>query len=1290
MLKGFLIYKHPDKGDLKYYLLGRDSFNDLKLQISLNDMSNPQRGEDDEPVYETWETHTSNMDLERFKSDLFDFDENGVVPEEYKTIAPKDKMVRRLDVKKTNKYKSTITNREFAIKVSALIRYMQIAGKQQYNQQINTEFSAVRTVNVVEIKSKKTIGVINYNMGLITQLDCENKFVKIHLETVPDVAFQESVFKELKEKDKFGRKIYSTPVSIVGFKLNEDVLGFHYIPEVAKEMAQGFGMYETIEEVIAAHPDKNTAWILDQEYHIVTDDNLEEVIKMFEDHDGLIAYDTETSGLNINFKSRTNEADQLVGVVLSRKPGEGYYFPLQHKLFANLCGGDHFYFMERYMRNLLENKQIICHNLKFDWKVAYIYDINVNCVYDTMLALGVTKRYEEESYALGLKDLTKNIFGRDSFELSDFVMGGSFGDSDIAFWDLPYELVRQYAPADTDNTYALYEFIEKEDILNKYNARKVFEMEITFAKAVAYSEFYGYHIDVENIPELQEKIVGEMERCKKEMFAMAGEEFNPNSPSQLVVIMYDKMGVEKVGEKASTDKETLKTLASRTNPDGSPKYPFVKLLKTYRDNESIYKNFLKRLPEFSTTDGYIFPDVLQIGTNTGRVSVKNPNYQGYNDIVKHYVVPRQDYMHFDCDFAQIEQRVLVSYASVMFNDFESLALLRDFDDPDMDYHQYQAARMFNVPYAAVTKSMRQQSKGINFGLPYGMGDESLGARIFGERNRENTKKAADLRKKFFQGQELIQDFFEKVRSEGVREGYTQTQWGRRRYYHKGVFSVNEIRRQAGNHVIQGCCSGDTEIEVKSLGVVKIKDVVGLSLLVWNGTDWTKGDITYSGKKQKCIITFTNGQEFICSPIHKFLVGKNPHNAMAYVNCRDLTKGALIAINKNSELKIKDFNSDTQYIEVESVEITDEYIDMYDVCNTDDGYYVADGLITHNTAADIYKKSVNNMFERICKEGWLGKVLINGFIHDEMLMEVHKSINPYYFFKAWREEFEVKPANYCRLYAGAGVGKCWYDAKKLDLHPLYIDDIINEYVEDMSWDEDTTKFLADVKVGFKKHKTRRIKEYITAEENQGEIIKPAIGAMLGDEMDIILDDISNDEEKVNQFNTILTDSKLEYKGKNKIKGLQDQLKTYCLYYDVDYDTIDIKSLDDVKANPVKNSEMTYEEDEDVIEIQVDKEELLLVGLISNGVIIDQETRTIHLAEIWLNTGKEYLQGTKHFIEKYMIVQGDKGYKIMYYPNLKGDKPQGKIIEGYCVPYENGSVLMHYYKEMLSRRFGQIIK
>ena len=1129
MLRGHIIYKDDQYGNLRYNVFARDSFNDLKLQLCI-----AAEGKD----YATYQ----------YQINLFDLKEDGSVNEEYACLSERDKQIRRLDVKKTNKYKSNITNRDFAIKLSALIRYMQIAGKQHYNQNQSQEFSAVRNVEIVEIKTRQKIGEISYNMGLITKLVCNNKYFDILLETAPDEDFGETIFKELKEKDKFGNKLSGTPISIVGFKLSEELLGFPYIPEVVKETPQVFGMYETIEEVIAAHPDKNTAWILDQEYHIVTDETLEDVMKMFYEHQGMIAYDTETSGLNINFKSRTNEADQLVGVVLSRKAGEGYYFPLQHKLFANLCGGDHFYFMDKYMRPLLEEKQIICHNLKFDWKVAYIYDINVNCVYDTMLALGVTKRYEEETYALGLKDLTKNIFGRDSFELSDFVMGGDFGDSDIAFWDLPYELVRQYAPADTDNTYALYEFIEKEDILNKYDAKKVFEMEITFAKAVAYSEFYGYHIDVENIPELQGKIVGEMERCKKEMFALAGEEFNPNSPSQLVTIMYDKLGVEKVGDKASTDKETLKTLASRTNPDGSPKYPFVKMLKTYRDNEGIYKNFLKKLPEFATTDGYIFPDVLQIGTNTGRVSVKNPNYQSYNDIVKHYVVPRPDFMHFDSDFAQIEQRVLVSYASIMFNDFESLALLHDFDDADMDYHQYQAARMFNVPYAAVTKSMRQQSKGINFGLPYGMGDSSLGARIFGERNAENTKKAANLRKKFFQGQELIEDFFEKVRSEGVSDGFTRTQWGRRRYYHKGVFSVNEIRRQAGNHVIQG------------------------------------------------------------------------------------------------------------------------------------------------TAADIYKKAVNNMFERICKEGWLGKVLINGFIHDEMLMEVHKSINPYYFFKAWREEFEVRPAHYCKLYAGAGVGKCWYDAKKLDLHPLYIQEIIDVYNEDMDWDGDTEKFLADVKQGFKDHKLQRVKDYMVDEKVQGDVIKPAISALLGDEIENILSKVCSDEEKMKEMNEVLEENTLEV-GTKKIKGLQDQLRLFCKYYDIDFSNVNIKSPDDIDVSTMPKSNgdgNDFEDDEDEIVVEVDKAELLNLGLITNGIIIDHETMTIHMAEIFIKSDKGYLQGTKKFIEEYMIVKGTKGYKIMYYPNLKGDKPKGALIDGYCVPVTNGTVLMHYYKEMLSHNFAQLIR
>ena len=1063
MLQGYLVYKTDDGHQVKFKIVARDSFNDFKLQLNIGDTDiNPYS----EYAYgcEMLDT-TVNKEGERVN------DYYGIV--EFQPV-------RRLEVKKANKYKSNIVNREFCSKISALIRYSQIMGRKNYSAMDTGEFTDRREVMI------DGVGKIIYSCGLMIDIDIHNKYVDLVLSYVDDNTLDEAIFRELKEKDKYGHILSQTPVSNVGFKLSEDLLGFKYTPAVSMETPNILGMYSTIEEVIAANPDKNTDWILKRNYQIVTDEMLDDLFKDFMNSDCMIAFDTETTGLNINFKSRTGEADELVGVVLSKQIGTGYYFPLQHKLFKNLCDGDHWYFMEKYMKPLLENKQIICHNVKFDWKVAHIYDINVNCVYDTMIAFGVTKRYEEESFEMGLKDLAHNILGLDMFDLADFVTSANFGDSDITFADLHYELVRRYAPADADMTLSLYDYIESTDLLTRYNARIIFDLEVWFAKAVAYSEFYGYHIDVDRIPQLTAEIENEMNKHKQNLFAMAGREFNPSSSQQLMTIMYDELGIEQLGEKRTTNKETLKALAGYENPDGSPKYPFVTELKEFRDNESIHKNFLKKLHNFATHDGYIFPEVLQLGTNTGRCSVKNPNYQSYNDVVKHYVCPRPGFMHFDADFAQIEQRVLTSYACIMFPNEPPLALLSDFDDPDMDYHQYQAARMFNVPYAAVTKSMRQQSKGINFGLPYGMGDSSLGARIFGERNSTNTAKAATLRRKFFQGQELIEKFFDTVRAEGVKNNYTSTQFGRRRYYHRSKFTVAEIRRQAGNHVIQG------------------------------------------------------------------------------------------------------------------------------------------------TAADIYKFAVVNLFKRVCKEGWLGKVLFNGFIHDEVLLEVHNSINPYYFMKVWREEFEVKPEHYCRLYAGAGVGYCWYDAKKLDLPPEYIDEIIQEYSEDMPWDGDTDKFLTDIKNNFVRFKTNKVKKYIEDPANNGVIIKPAIWALLPDEIDAIVTKLQAEPEKLVEINKVML-GKVPSEGKCKLKDLQDQLQLFCLYYGVDFNKVNILSPGEVKTET--QSEEVVDEIKPVTFTDDSLGSMLRQIVCKQGFWKDYNSKLVYMTDFKFqngNTVSNYLYSKGHFI------------------------------------------------------------
>lgn len=584
-----------------------------------------------------------------------------------------------------------------------------------------------------------------------------------------------------------------------GIRLDSEYLGFQLKEQVIPSAVSSDGMYHSIEDIIAAHPDKEFKWLLGKDYRIVTDETLEEVCKYIMNWDGFVYYDTETTGLKINFMSRTGQADQLVGVVLSVKYGESFYFPLQMKKIKNLCGGDHFYVMEHYLRPILEGKQLVAHNMSYDWKVAYIYGINANIVHDTMAILHLTLGAEIKDYKVGLKENAKLLLGRDSLELSDLIIDDSWGENDIKFWDLPEDLVRLYACADTDNTNGLLGYAMQNDLLGKYGANKVYEIEIAFSFAVAYQEFYGHRIDINNLDKMRDEIGKGQAKEMEEMVKIIGHEFNPSSPKQLLTIMYGELGIpEQISRKTgrpTTDKETLKMLAELTDAEDNVMYPFVVHLQKYREYEGVRK-IIDKFPEHVTQDGYVFSSVMQYGTTTGRVSINKPNYQSYNDPIKKNVIPRPGFWMFDTDYSSVEYRVLGNMVG-------NKKIMENFKDPDFDYHAYQAAHMYNVPYSAVTKKLRKAAKGINFGLPYGMGDESLGVRVFGEASPENTRKAAGLRAAYFKGQEDIRDWFEFHRDKGVNKGYTETYFGRRRYYRRSDFSVNAIRRQAGNQVIQG-------------------------------------------------------------------------------------------------------------------------------------------------------------------------------------------------------------------------------------------------------------------------------------------------------------------------------------------------------------------------------------------------------------------------------------------------------------------------------------------------------
>ena len=1138
MLVGLLNYTKPDGKLFKYHLKATDNSSTCSLIISSHnyDALKYEVGVDvDDSDYNILDERRLNIGL------------SSVTLQTY---------VGQVNGKKT---KSPVNN-DFFCRLSALIRYAKSqcikVNELGYTglQLASGDFEANPSSEyIIKFPMKDEIFAnVTLTYGDITKLHLKTDDFEIDL--YEDLSVETELFGKITDGLKLGFKIRSS-----------EYLGFDVPKDSEKKFRTVNGMFTCIEDIVAAHPDKEFSWLLEKNYILVTDENLERICKYIREWDGYVYYDTETTGLKITFKSRIGQGDQLVGVVLSVKYGESFFFPCQMNNIPNLCNGDHFYFMEHYMRPILEGKKLVAHNMSFDWKVAYIYDINANIVHDTMALLKLTLGAEKVNYPIGLKYNAKVLLHRDSLELSDLLVNDDWGETDITFSDLPAELVRLYACADTDNTNGILQYALQNDLLGRYNAKKVYEIEIAFSYAVAYQEFYGHRINTENLAQVRETIGKGQADTMKQMVEIIGHEFNPNSPKQLISILYGELGIpEQISRKTgrpTTDKETLKKLAEITDIEDNIKYPFCGLLEKYREYEGVRK-IIDKFPEYVTEDGYIFSEVQQYGTTTGRVSIKEPNYQSYNDPIKKNIIPRPGFWMFDTDYSSVEYRVLGNMVG-------NKKIMESFKDPDFDYHAYQAAHMYNVPYSAVTKKLRKAAKGINFGLPYGMGDESLGVRVFGDATPENTRKAAALRNAYFKGQEDIRDWFEYHRNRGVNEGFTETYFGRRRYYHRENFSIGAIRRQAGNQVIQG------------------------------------------------------------------------------------------------------------------------------------------------TAADIYKTAVGRVFKRICREGWLGKVIFTGFIHDELLGEVSNEINPAVWLKALREEFEVKVTNpdgspWSPLYMGFGYGMSWYEAKSVEL-PIKLQwEIVDKYGEEgfKEWNGNGREFCDTIPDKLRDFEVRDIRNQLLDADSQNKEIKPTLNNQIIDcvkedtklyekciekyasNRGYNLEELEKDEQSLSSWlysneKEILSDldNECHIQSLYKEDGLyrlrvkpktdtQDLITQFCRFHATDRDSINILNIAEYVANNKVDDNVEY-----YIESDEDEDEDKLAKIIDTkiqvlGMYLDVEKKKIICLLPSPERGRNvFLTELSKFINK----TGD-GYALVFrdYWEKPGDRATTSYISS-----KNLSIVQNLY-------------
>lgn len=830
----------------------------------------------------------------------------------------------------------------------------------------------------------------------------KSKYIDIHMvdDGQPDVkrlpwvnSTDTVIFKTARLSDKFEPKV-------------EEPDNFDFNFEFTTKEEGAF--YNTLEEVQRRYPNKDFSWIEKQDYHMVTDENVEEITEYLLSFPYLAA-DTETTGLNITYLSMDGvqkpKGDQCVGYVFSGKVGQSYFYPLKMNTVPNLAGGDHFLAFDKYIRPLLR-KQTIYHNAQFDAKVAFIYKQPTNLKLDTLVAFKDTYGYERKM-EVGLKSLTKQILGRDSIEISDLSRTGRYDDNNFA--DVPPELVVAYACPDADNTLMLYEYLVNNNILENYNAVQVVDIDSNFSLAIAYQEFWGMHIDVDSMPELKARLAKDcqdnadimMEVMKERSAEMVAEgkgeipeiaNFNPNSTQQMLKIAYEHLGIptkfkkdKKKGiDKATLDKGARKSLLKELK-EGSREYNFVKAFRDYTDSNNLVKNFTKNLNTIMTEDGITFSEINQF-LETGRLSTSKPAYQNYSDGVKLYITGRPGYGISDNDFQSIEYKVIAGLSG-------DKRLNKAFLDPNTDYHKLQAANMHNIPYELVTGAMRQDAKTFNFGIPFGMGPEALGELLTGKRTREAAEYAKIMIRKYFKGQEDVENFFEVTRANAVRDGYSSTYFGRRRYYDKKVKSVGSIRRAAGNQPIQG------------------------------------------------------------------------------------------------------------------------------------------------TAADSFKIAATNIYTRIIKEGWFGLVLIPGFIHDEMLFEVHNSIHPFEWLKVVKEEAELRFEGFPPFYLGWGYGRTWYQAKKIEIvTELQIRTLARDPWEVYpDWDGDSQKFNDWLHTYIADFEIDKVKEFLLDEKNDGALMDAVAWGYMTPHIDKSLGKAPL-QEQISAFSV-----KYEIDVKNKIKDPADLAK-----------------------------------------------------------------------------------------------------------------------------------------------------
>ena len=590
-------------------------------------------------------------------------------------------------------------------------------------------------------------------------------------------------------------------------------------PKNANLQLDLFGESTAVGEDMFVNSSLDTFKTSGAKYHLIeTEDDARKLSELIVTNKE-VAFDTETTSIN------AIDAE-LVGLSFALKEKEAYYVAIPANREEALR-------IVNIFKNVYENENIvkIGQNTKYDIEVLKNYGIEVKApLWDTMIAHYLINPGRENN----MDYMAETLLKYQTIHIEELI--GPKGPRQKNMRDLSPTEIRDYAAEDADITLRLKNVLEPK--LKEVEAEDLFyNIEMPLVPILADMEYTGVKLDTKALDEVRLTFNERMIQLEKEIYELAGQEFNISSPRQVGDILFGKLQIIEKAKKTKTgqyqtSEEVLQQLSS--------KHPIVEKILIYRGLKKLIGTYVDALPKLiNPRTGHIHTSFNQCVTTTGRLSSSDPNLQNIpvrgedGKEIRKTIIPEEGQEFFSADYSQIELRVMASMSGDenMIEAFTS----------DADIHAATSAKIFHKPIEEVTKDERAKAKRANFGIIYGISVFGLAQNM--EIDRAEAKALIDGYFETFPG---VQKFMEESKKRVSEKGYAETLYHRRRYLpdinsHNGtVRAVAE--RNAINAPIQGTAADIIKIamiriykrfkeeNIKSKMILQVHDELNFSVL----------------------------------------------------------------------------------------------------------------------------------------------------------------------------------------------------------------------------------------------------------------------------------------------------------------------------------------------------------------------------------------------------------------------------------------------------------------------------